>query len=133
MKRVLSRLWLVLAVLTIAIATLAGTVSLAAADHDFEGPESELPWEYGPESEDGPESGDGPEGGGGPQCSPEWLREWYLWEDPEDEEDWWYFWWYKWCQNPGEEDWVKVYGGWEWGAPAGEDSVDELLEGWSAE
>jgi hypothetical protein len=70
--------------------------------------------------------------GGGAQCSPEWLREWYLWEDPEDDEDLWYYWEYKWCQTPGEEDWVKSYGDWHWYAPAGEDDeVDEVLEGLS--
>lgn len=131
MERVLSRRWLVLAVAIIAIGTLAGTVSLAAADEHFEGPEGEPEWEYGPDWWDSPESEDGPGEGEGPQCSPEWLREWYLWEDPDNEEDWWYFWWYKWCQTPGEEDWVKSYSGWEWWAPAGDDVVDELLEGWS--
>ena len=131
-ERVLLRRWLVLAVAIIAVGILAGTGSLAAADEHFEGPEGELDeWGYGPDWGDGPESEDGPGEGEGPQCSPEWLREWYLWEDPEDEEDWWYFWWYKWCQTPGEEDWVKSYGDWEWWAPTGEDAVDELLEEWS--
>ncbi len=135
MERTLSRRWLVLVFAVIAIGSLAATVSLAAADEHLEGPdEGELDeWGYGPTNWwEGPEGEDGPGDGEGPQCSPEWLREWHLWEDPDDEEDWWYFWWYKWCQTPGEEeDWVKSYGGWEWWGPAGEDEVDELLEGWS--
>ena len=133
MERTLSRRWLILVFAVIAIGSLAATVSLAAADEHLEGPEGELDeWGYGPNWWDGPEGEDGPGDGEGPQCSPEWLREWYLWEDPDDEEDWWYFWWYKWCQTPGdEEDWVKLYGGWEWWGPAGEDEVDELLEEWS--
>jgi hypothetical protein len=131
-ERTLSRRWLMLAFATIAIVSLVGNVSLAAADHnDYEELEGEHEWGYGPERGHGPEGEDGPEEGEGPQCSPEWLREWYLWEDPEDEEDWWYFWQYKWCQTPGEEDWVKSYGDWYWWAPAGEDEVDELLEGLS--
>ena len=132
MERILSRMWLVLSVGTVAMVVLACGVSLAAAQ-DFDGPgEGPLQYADGPEIADGPESGGGPEGGDGPQCSPEWLREWYLWEDPDNEEDWWYFWWYKWCQNPNEGDWFKAYGSWEWWAPAGDESVDELLEEWSA-
>ena len=124
----------------IAIGTLAASVSLAVADEHLAGPaaaadEGELgEWGYGPTTNwwEGPESEDGPGDGEGPQCSPEWLREWHLWEDPdEEEEDWWYYWWYKWRQIPGEEEWVKSYGGWEWWGLAGEDEVDELLEGWS--
>jgi len=150
MERTLSGRWsvFVVVVTVIAIGSLITSLSLASADeHLDEGPpagdEGELDeWGYGPSWWDGPaqvggdDDEDGPGDGEGPQCSPEWLREWYLWEDPEDEEDWWYYWWYKWCQTPGggdgEEDWVKLYGGWEWWGPAGEDEVlNELLEGWS--
>jgi len=137
-ERVLSRRWLVLVFVVIAAASLVGNVSSAAADpDDDEESQAEHDWGFGPEWGDGPEgederqSEDGPEGGG-PQCSPDWLREWYLWEDPEDDEDWWYYWEYKWCQTTGEEDWVKSYGEWHWYAPVGEDDeVDELLEGLS--
>lgn len=131
MNSVLSRRWLVLAVAVIVVGTLAGTVSLAAADEHLEGPGDELEWEPGPYWWDSPEGEDGPGEEAGPQCSPEWLREWHLWEDPDNVEDWWYFWWYKWCQSPGEGDWFKSYSDWEWWAPAGEDAVDQLLEEWS--
>lgn len=130
MESILSRRWLVLVFAIVLVASLGSNVSLAVADHDdFEESEEEHDWGYGPEWW-GPDSEgeDGPEEGEGPQCSPEWLREWYLWEDPEDDEDWWYYWEYKWCQVSGEEDWVKSYGDWYWWGPAGEDETDELLE-----
>lgn len=62
----------------VVLAIVACRVSLAAAQDFDEGPG------YGPQYADGPESAvDGPEGAEGHQCSPEFLREWYLWEDPE--------------------------------------------------
>jgi hypothetical protein len=62
----------------VVLAIVACRVSLAAAQDFDEGPG------YGPQYADGPESAvDGPEGAEGPQCSPAFLREWYLWDDPE--------------------------------------------------
>jgi hypothetical protein len=127
-ERILSRTWVVLGVGMVALAILACGVSFAGAQVSDEEPAD------GPQYADGPQQSavDGPEGAEGPQCSPEWLREWYLWEDPEGDEDWWYFWWYKWCQNPDGGDWFKAYESWEWWGPAGDESVDDLLEEWAA-
>ncbi len=61
--------------------------------------------------------------GGGPQqddddddedaiyCSPQWSKEW------RQAQGWWYFWWYNWCYDTGDEEWFKVYSGWEWWGP----------------
>jgi hypothetical protein len=53
-----------------------------------------------------------------PVCLPDWLQDWYIWEDPQDVEDWWYFYWYKWCYDPAEEEWFVIWDGWEWWGPA---------------
>ena len=60
---------------------------------------------------------DGKTGGGsGPHedeiySSPQWLREYH------QAQGWWYFWWYNWCYDAGDEEWFKIYGGWEWWGP----------------
>ncbi len=52
-----------------------------------------------------------------PVCLPDWLQDWHIWEDPQNVEDWWYFYWYKWCYDPAEEGWFINWDGWEWRGP----------------
>jgi hypothetical protein len=126
-QRILSRIWLVLGVGMVTLAILAGGVSLATAQSFDAGLEDGLQYADEPQGTVDPQSADGPEGGGGPQCSSEWFKEWYVWEDPDNVEDWWYFWWYRWCQNSAEGDWFKAYASWEWWGPIdGEDVVEAL-------
>jgi hypothetical protein len=128
-ERILPRAWVVLGGSMLILAILAYGVSLAGAQEDSDEGPPDGPPQYADELESGVV---GPEGAEGPQCSPEWLREWYLWEDPEgEEEDWWYYWWYKWCQNPDGGDWFKAYESWEWWGPAGDEEVDEFIEEWA--
>lgn len=126
MERILSRIWSVLVVGIVASAILAAGVSLATAQTFDAGLEDDLQYA------DGPESADGPTGGGGPQCSSDWFKEWYVWEDPDNVEDWWYFWWYRWCQNSAEGEWFKAYASWEWWGPIDGADEGEASQDWTA-
>jgi len=105
----------------VAIGTLSGSAQASHDQYDEESHDWYDDWLAGHTKADPPDEEDSPpvpEPDPEPVCLPDWLQDWYIWEDPRGAEDWWYFYWYKWCYDPTKEEWFEVWDDWEWWGPA---------------
>ena len=84
------RLFVILAVATVMVATMVGLSLVASA-----------------------ESASAQVSGQTVACAP-WQREWFV-----SESGWWYYWSYRWCYNPSiRGSWYVDWAGWYWDGPA---------------